>query len=859
MRSIHVLTALALGACLTGCGTFGSGAVADAFSYRFADNQQDDVARVFQSLPEPANDRVDNAFDRPIAVATTHPEDGEGESTVVAIDIEGGEVLWEKPIDARTRPEVLGDVVMTSLRQEVLCLDLRTGDELWRVNKEGLAYVGATRHGDDIAFVVSVGAAGGATRVGHIRMRNARTGARRWDHEIAGVLGHPQAFGDYIFVPWDRQNIAILNATDGIETARIRTTDDIFSWVEAEPAGLFYGHQGIYRFTERSFSGKREESTYRPPPVPDAPRDPLVHDDGFYPMPGTRSARGRIQTFWEPVPTTESDLLPVVDDRFYLVYYRYVFCFDGEQNLQWARMLEQDVIRAHAVTKGLMTIGEEGEMHLLDMRTGNDRWSGGIERDLASAGLDVGDFDPAADHDGGEARDLRTSLIEISGDADNRLTPARAYAVQLLGRIENPEITRDLLDLYAQRSMPSAVREAIGIALQRRTSGGEFIVESLNRHYDYIEQSRVPPLALIVPALLQQENREAVPALISHLLDHETPHEVLPLVARGVVELGDESIVPSLKDFLIRYHADSLFDGEEEAETLQVVSEGIFKLGGPTGRDMLRRVQAGAHTVEPLQVAINTLFVDEARREEEDILRREQDRRDEIAALVEQEIRERPVRLSQAQINQTFETHYDELRACIEDEMERNEALAQVRFTFIIEAEGQANNWHFSPNNDQFVGCIQPVSNQMEFPKFQPSTRRQRAAVTIQLRVPTEGGAQQGGGDDIGPGPWWSYYERRAADGVAPGRPWWEIRRATTREIEVQGAGNVSEDDIDWLLEGEGEGDGGATEGGDEEPSDSSDAPAEGETPDAPAPSGGSEGGGAEGGEGEPWWQGTEE
>ena len=459
MRFRTYLSAVALAGLLAGCGAFGTAGIADAFSYRFADNQEEDVARVFQGLPEPGNDRVDNAFERPVAVATTHPDDGEGEATVVAIDIEGGEVLWEKPIDARTRPEVLGDVVMTSVRQEVLCLDLRTGNELWRVNKEGLAYVGAARSGDNIAFVVSVGAAGGATRVGHIRMRNARTGSRVWDHEIAGVLGHPQAFGSYVFVPWDRQNIAILNASDGIETARIRTTDDIFSWVEAEPAGLFYGHQGIYRFTERSFTGTKEESTYRSPPVPDAPRDPLVHDDGFFPMPGTRSARGRIQTYWEPVPTTESDSLPVVDDRFYFVYYRYVFCFDGEQNLQWVRLLEQDVIRAHAVTKGLMTIGEQGAMHLLDMRTGNDRWSGGVDRELASAGLDIGDFDPAADHDGGAARDLRTSLIEISGDGDNRLTPARAYAVQLLGGLDDPEITRDLLDLYAQRSVPSAVRE----------------------------------------------------------------------------------------------------------------------------------------------------------------------------------------------------------------------------------------------------------------------------------------------------------------------------------------------------------------------------------------------------------------
>ena len=204
------------------------------------------------------------------------------------------------------------------------------------------------------------------------------------------------------------------------------------------------------------------------------------------------------------------------------------------------------------------------------------------------------------------------------------------------------------------------------------------------------------------------------------------------------------------------------------------------------------------------------------------------------------------MRLSQELINQTFETHYDDLRACIEDEMERNENLAQVRFTFIIESEGEANNWHFSPNNDQFVGCLQPVAAQMRFIKFQRSTRRQRAAVTIQLRV--NEGAAAPAGDDIGPGPWWSYYQRRGDETVAPGSPWWEVRRATAREIQVEGGGNVSEDDVDWLLEGEG-----TEEGGEGGPG--------GANEDASGTEGGSEGGegGGEGGEGEPWWQATEQ
>ncbi|MEM9075360.1 MAG: PQQ-binding-like beta-propeller repeat protein, partial [Myxococcota bacterium] len=344
-----------------------------AFNYRFADNRAEDVAAILQGTPGAAGASTSNATGEPLIVATTHAEEASARQVVALRP--SGETLWSVTFDARTRPEILGDVIMTSSRQEVVALDLRNGSELWRQDDEGLAYVGATRSGNTIMYVVSVGVAGGATRVGHIRAVDARTGSRLWDYEIAGILGRPEAYGQYVFIPWDRQNIAILDIATGFEKARLRSTDDVIAWVHAHPSGLYYGGPGIYRFDERSANGVKSESTYRQPPIPGAPREPTIEDDGFYPMPGTRSARGRIRIYFAPSGPTEGSV-SVVGGRFYYVYYRYVFAFDDSDQLVWARMLDQDVIRAEVLESGFFVVGEGGAFRLLDTNTGADRWTG---------------------------------------------------------------------------------------------------------------------------------------------------------------------------------------------------------------------------------------------------------------------------------------------------------------------------------------------------------------------------------------------------------------------------------------------------------------------------------------------------
>src|SRR5690606_17996218 len=155
------------------------------------------------------------------------------------------------------------------------------------------------------------------------------------------------------------------------------------------PSGIYYGGRGIYRLTERSATGTREGSTHVRPPLGELPRQPeSIWPDGFLPEPGTRSARGRIRVYFDPAPSPDAESIPVEGDTYYFAYYRYVFAFDLEGNLRWTRILEQDVINAEVTQSGLLAVGEQGALRLLDRETGNDRWSHDLGMQLASVDLE---------------------------------------------------------------------------------------------------------------------------------------------------------------------------------------------------------------------------------------------------------------------------------------------------------------------------------------------------------------------------------------------------------------------------------------------------------------------------------------
>lgn len=781
LKATALLTLFAL----SGCG----GSTQNAFSHQFADNRADHFATILARMPAArAHSQPHNALGEPLVVVATHGE--ASERGLAAFSVANGEERWRFAFDAQTRPEILGDVVLTSDRQHLVALDLRTGRERWRRPLADLAYVGATRDGDTIFYSSTVGALGGARRVGHVVAVDASNGSELWRYEVHGVFGQPAATGGMVMIPWERQNLAILDATTGVELARLRSTDDVIAWAFDDPSGIYYGYRNIYRMNSSSVSGVRSESTHLTLPLPTLPvlregetaREVEVFDDGFLPKPGTRSARGRIRLYFAPDGTVDSHEIKILGNHVYFVYFRYVFGYDLDGTLRFARILEEDVIGAEPTAEGLFVVGEQGQMHLLDKESGLDRWSGSLHQPLASVALDIGGSLSGQSAPTG-SNDLRASLSAIAVDPDNRLVPARAYAIQTLAALEESEITRDLLDLYAQQSMPSALRQVIASALRTRRTGSEYLIAALRQRFDFIEQTQVPPLEVIVPSLLEMQARDAVPGLMQQLQDHETPATILPMLIHAIVELGDASIVPALQRFLVLYRADSAF--QQYPEALAEAATGIFRHGGPEGRTMLTALVEESRTNVPLREAITGLYEAE-RLEQESIARREAEAAQEALAQAAQQAEAAlPGRLTPREIDQAFAEHVDALRECAALEVARTPTLGQVRLVFILTHDGHAEEIGVAPNSAELTQCMREHVTAIQFPRFRQ--RRMRGSYVLSLRA-VEERPQTTELALSADAPWWAWSEQRAETHPRVNeseRAWWERRPAPVQTVNT--------------------------------------------------------------------------
>ncbi len=226
-----------------------------AFSSRFVDNDRAKITQLIARLPPEATEaRTANSLNHPLLAAVAQGE----RRAVVVYDLSTRQPLWNQPLAASSTPEILGDAVVVEAGNATMILDLATGSTRGRIDHTGLEFAGAARDGDTIVVSLASGlAGGGGRRAGRVVAVSAANGAERWSHDIGGLVGRPAAAGGLAFVPWDRQSVAVLDLATGVEQGRLRSTDDVLSWVFTGPGGVYYGGRGIYRLTPDSATGMR--------------------------------------------------------------------------------------------------------------------------------------------------------------------------------------------------------------------------------------------------------------------------------------------------------------------------------------------------------------------------------------------------------------------------------------------------------------------------------------------------------------------------------------------------------------------------------------------------------------------------
>jgi outer membrane protein assembly factor BamB len=704
----------------------------NAFSSRFADNQREQIERVFSALPAQDVDRPGNAVGQPILVAVRQGTP----RAVVAIDLTAGRPLWTRELEVQSAPEILGDLVLFSVGSRVVALDLRSGEPRWRYELGSMPFQGAAREGESIVIVSSLGASGGA-RVGRVAALDAGSGRERWSHEVVGILGRPAASAGSAFVPWDRQSLAVLDLNTGVERARVRATDDVLSWVTAGPQGVFYGSRGAYRWTPRSASGTRAHSAFVNNPIDGVPGDPPLFRDAFAGSTGARTARDKIRFAFAP-RAAQGEQIAVAHDTVYLVYYRFVVAFDPQTGaVRWARALGPDESEARAgqsetaaeasrraqaamsqydiesitvTPTSVVVISGNGRLRALDPRTGAIQGSTDLAVNIGAIATDLGGFRPpstgALPAPEGSVREQLVSLIR---DPDNRLVPIRSFLVRILTRDQSAEVTGDLLDLYRARAIPSTLRQEIAQALRGRESGERYLLEAIDGeedHFNYLENRQAPPLDVIAPTLASMGAREAVPLLLQHLLDHETPAEWLPIIVQAVVQLEDASAVPQLQAFVLRYRADSAFAGDRSGP-LQAAVAGIFRLGDAAARHWLTQLRGDQGAHREIRDAIARAFDEEARgtqgRSDEQRLAQAREQLQGRVNALRTAVNAFPSTLSQEQFDDEWNNHIDELRQCAQGVLTRRPELNEIRITVTVRSEPESSLFEVTPPSPRLL------------------------------------------------------------------------------------------------------------------------------------------------------------
>ncbi|MEZ4389882.1 MAG: hypothetical protein R3A48_02210, partial [Polyangiales bacterium] len=581
------------------------------------------VSRGDFSLQRPASNasEVDAVAAR---VGAAHAPPPRSLAVLVAADPADGFAIHSLPDGARLglvsariqgRPLIAGEVVLARVGDEVVGYGA-DGAARWRVPSRGVDLVGASADHGLVAF--TLGGGGVSRRNSVLYVVDEASGSVRVRRDDRHAFGVPALIGDDLALPWDGQNLSIFSVATDTEVARVRSRDDVIGFALRAGPSLWYGARALYRFDRASATGQREGSTRFSFERTDLPGGAPFALDGYTSLRAGGDARERVRLLWRPDPAAVT--ARVAADTVYALFHQVVFGLDAQTRaVRWAHLHNANIVGAEATTHGALIVDEVGNLAALDAYDGHVTSRAALGGRTSQAVFQIGaDFTlPSA----GEApsRSAIETLSAVALSTETRLLPARTFAVNALAASREPGATAALVRVLTDTSVPPELRATAGEAVGRVTVANDAILRALEAHYDFITGSIAPPVGPLARGAAASADRRATSQIAAHLLDPATPTTALPELASALRALGDATAVPSLEEFVRRYHADvgrvvppGGTDAIEERElgeqehidaALEQAIEALARLGGAREERLFARVEAHPNTPDPVRAA----------------------------------------------------------------------------------------------------------------------------------------------------------------------------------------------------------------------------------------------------------------
>lgn len=537
--------------------------------------------------------------ERPVAVGLSADP-----MRLIAWDLQAGK-LWEQAVDAKSAPLVAADAVVLQEAQGVVVRDLATG-AVRCVLDESAALIGVDGEGDQLIVSMALALPNQPGELALIQGDSVR-----WRQRLGLPVGVPALFGEYVVVPWATQRLSVLSAADGQELGRYHFKNTVMGHAIVQDGKLYVGQLGLLPVDRELLEQPSLKRVPYAPAKRTLPGQPPLMSDGYVPVPAPDNAVHRLQLSWSvafgsgapqgaseasPAPSHAATDVPreplaSVGNLLLLRFYRLVFGLDARSDeLRWVRSFEHDVVGAAVLPGGVWLADSSGELRFLD-QSGAIRAERALGRELRVLTLRPGPYTPPAtfgDTDPSALPALREQLASAAALKDDRIAAARAYAVSMLARFGDAEVTSQLIALCSESDNPEPLRASACSELAGRKSGEGAILEALRRRGSFLEGRSAPPLGPLAQAAAKMQLKAAGPLLASHFEDPATSVRDLVRACEAISALEDRSAAPALERFVRLHHSEP--EGSELSEPLAAAMRTLGKLRTPTAKSLLSQV-----------------------------------------------------------------------------------------------------------------------------------------------------------------------------------------------------------------------------------------------------------------------------
>lgn len=524
---------------------------------------------------------------------------GVNDSGIYGVPLPSG-ARWTRSGTADTLPVVAGEVVVASSAGQLFALDARSGQQLWSVPIEGRKLRGA---GDDGTYTVAVVAADNARGSRFVAVTRSGRVARQIDSAIE--LGFPAVKGGVGFIPWSNQYVSAVDLKSGAEVARLLLRE-IVTQARNFNGELWFGEKGLVRFDDKIRLATTNQATHVALPARELPGKPVWLGSGNQLWPVSGSARSKIRL--SATPQAAADGAHFTDHAYLASYFRVVLGLsDRDSKLHFVQSLNGDALGMSSAQRGFAVCDTSGKVTLLSEQ-GGDAGSADLGARLTACTVDVTQLrlqqaqPPAA-------------LADQIGRALSELTPDMAVAQKLLVdelvKLEDPRVTKILIDLTSSAKIPPDLRAEARKLIATRRTGKEYMLAALERHYDYLSDVLLPPpLGPLADALAAMNEASATPLLARHLND---PANEMADVERAAVALGrlaTPAEYEDLRTFFALYRATA--DEPSLVNAVVAIGGALVRVGGAPGKALVERAAQDPLTQPEVKRGLTALLTPES-------------------------------------------------------------------------------------------------------------------------------------------------------------------------------------------------------------------------------------------------------